>query len=238
MEGKVPTWLIDSDVAARVVASSFIDLIAAALKVLFQTNLKFTDGRSAWRWRVAKSKYKLSVGAKLKVGFTGDSWAEKRAITQMMANILHSEYTKASEGWINFASANGDTLNGMSFNISGWTTYDAPETTVAPTYGCALDGLSLYTTGTTARITLNAVSATTLSIYLKNYGEVYSNEYMFCTNQYLHTLYAHLSVSRVSFLHSFRLQPEIRHPILKRPECIRTLHNNRANRITLVQRCL
>ncbi|MGX8841858.1 hypothetical protein ACWWKA_32055, partial [Klebsiella quasipneumoniae] len=107
-------------------------------------NMKFTDGRSAWRWRVAKSKYKLSVGAKLKVGFTGDSWTEKRAIPQMMANILYSEYSKAGEGWINFASANGDTLNGMTFSISGWTTYDASETTVAPTYGCALDGLCLY----------------------------------------------------------------------------------------------
>ncbi|MEG3520690.1 SGNH/GDSL hydrolase family protein [Klebsiella pneumoniae] len=86
----------------------------------------------------------------------------------MMANILYSEYSKAGEGWINFASANGDTLNGMSFNISGWTTYDASETTVAPTYGCALDGLCLYATGTAARITLNSVSATGLSIYYKD----------------------------------------------------------------------
>ncbi|MFU9263612.1 hypothetical protein ACNA2X_27715, partial [Klebsiella pneumoniae] len=83
-------------------------------------------------------------------------------------NILYSEYSKAGEGWINFASANGDTLNGMSFNISGWTTYDASETTAEPTYGCALDGLCLYATGTAARITLNAVNATSLSIYFKD----------------------------------------------------------------------
>ncbi|HHT0423048.1 TPA: hypothetical protein ACTW6E_005512, partial [Klebsiella pneumoniae] len=128
LAGNVPVYLVDGRLAAYGVDSSLLNLIYAGLQGLFQPNMKFTDGRSAWRWRVAKSKYKLSVGAKLKVGFTGDSWTEKRAIPQMMANILYSEYSKAGEGWINFASANGDTLNGMSFNISGWTTYDASET--------------------------------------------------------------------------------------------------------------
>ncbi|MCL7674024.1 SGNH/GDSL hydrolase family protein, partial [Klebsiella pneumoniae] len=171
--GNVPVYLVDGRLAAYGVDSSLINLIYAGLQGLFQPNMKFTDGRSAWRWRVAKSKYKLLVGAKLKVGFTGDSWTEKRAIPQMMANILYSEYSKAGEGWINFASANGDTLNGMSFNISGWTTYDASETTAEPTYGCALDGLCLYATGTAARITLNAVNATSLSIYFKDTAGVF-----------------------------------------------------------------
>ncbi|MCH0787915.1 SGNH/GDSL hydrolase family protein [Klebsiella pneumoniae] len=171
--GNVPVYLVDGKLAAYGVDSSLINLIYAGLQGLFQPNMKFTDGRSAWRWRVAKSKYKLLVGAKLKVGFTGDSWAEKRAIPQMMANILYSEYSKAGEGWINFASANGDTLNGMSFNISGWTTSDASETTAEPTYGCALDGLCLYATGTAARITLNAVNATSLSIYFKDTAGVF-----------------------------------------------------------------
>ncbi|MEY7638699.1 SGNH/GDSL hydrolase family protein [Klebsiella pneumoniae] len=167
-EGKVSIWLENGDFVARGLGSSLIDIISAALSGVFQKPLKYTDARTAWRWRTAKSKYKLSVTSKLKVGFTGDSWTEKKAIPQMMANILYSEYSKAGEGWINFASANGDTLNGMSFNISGWTTYDASETTVAPTYGCALDGLCLYATGTAARITLNSVSATGLSIYYKD----------------------------------------------------------------------
>lgn len=168
LAGNVPVYLVDGKLAAYGVDSSFVNLIYSALTGLFQPNQKYSDARTAWRWRTAKSKYKLSVGAKLKVGFTGDSWTEKRAIPQMMANILYSEYVKAGEGWINFASANGDTLNGMSFNISGWTTYDASETTAAPTYGCALDGLCLYATGTAARITLKAVSATSLSIYFKD----------------------------------------------------------------------
>ncbi|HCI6240661.1 TPA: SGNH/GDSL hydrolase family protein [Klebsiella pneumoniae] len=166
--GMVPVYLVDGRLAVKGIDSSFVDLVYAALIGLFQPNQKYTDARTAWRWRTAKTKYKLSVTSKLKVGFTGDSWAEKKAIPQMMANILYSEYSKAGEGWINFASANGDTLNGMSFNISGWTTYDASETTAAPTYGCALDGLCLYATGTAARITLNAVSATGLSIYYKD----------------------------------------------------------------------
>ncbi|HBQ8407005.1 TPA: SGNH/GDSL hydrolase family protein [Klebsiella pneumoniae] len=166
--GMVPVYLVDGRLAAKGIDSSFVDLVYAALTGLFQPNQKYTDARTAWRWRTAKSKYKLSVTSKLKIGFTGDSWTEKKAIPQMMANILYSEYSKAGEGWINFASANGDNLNGMSFNISGWTTYDASETTAAPTYGCALDGLCLYATGTAARITLNAVSATGLSIYYKD----------------------------------------------------------------------
>ncbi|EME4574663.1 SGNH/GDSL hydrolase family protein [Klebsiella pneumoniae] len=166
--GMVPVYLVDGRLAVKGIDSSFVDLVYAALIGLFQPNQKYTDARTAWRWRTAKTKYKLSVTSKLKVGFTGDSWTEKKAIPQMMANILYSEYSKAGEGWINFASANGDTLNGMSFNISGWTTYDASETTAAPTYGCALDGLCLYATGTAARITLNAVSATGLSIYYKD----------------------------------------------------------------------
>nr|WP_301178788.1 SGNH/GDSL hydrolase family protein [Klebsiella pneumoniae] len=61
----------------------------------------------------------------------------------------------------------------MSFNISGWTTSDASETTAEPTYGCALDGLCLYATGTAARITLNAVNATSLSIYFKDTAGVF-----------------------------------------------------------------
>ncbi|HHC3923763.1 TPA: SGNH/GDSL hydrolase family protein [Klebsiella pneumoniae] len=166
--GMVPVYLVDGRLAVKGIDSSFVDLVYAALIGLFQPNQKYTDARTAWRWRTAKTKYKLSVTSKLKVGFTGDSWTEKKAIPQMMANILYSEYSKAGEGWINFASANGDTLNGMSFNISGWTTYDASETTAAPTYGCAFDGLCLYATGTAARITLNAVSATGLSIYYKD----------------------------------------------------------------------
>ncbi len=166
--GMVPVYLVDGRLAVKGIDSSFVDLVYAALIGLFQPNQKYTDARTAWRWRTAKTKYKLSVTSKLKVGFTGDSWTEKKAIPQMMANILYSEYSKAGEGWINFASANGDTLNGMSFIISGWTTYDASETTAAPTYGCALDGLCLYATGTAARITLNAVSATGLSIYYKD----------------------------------------------------------------------
>ncbi|MDG3470975.1 SGNH/GDSL hydrolase family protein [Klebsiella pneumoniae] len=166
--GMVPVYLVDGRLAVKGIDSSFVDLVYAALIGLFQPNQKYTDARTAWRWRTAKTKNKLSVTSKLKVGFTGDSWTEKKAIPQMMANILYSEYSKAGEGWINFASANGDTLNGMSFNISGWTTYDASETTAAPTYGCALDGLCLYATGTAARITLNAVSATGLSIYYKD----------------------------------------------------------------------
>ncbi|MFT3485528.1 SGNH/GDSL hydrolase family protein, partial [Klebsiella pneumoniae] len=166
--GMVPVYLVDGRLAVKGIDSSFVDLVYAALIGLFQPNQKYTDARTAWRWRTAKTKYKLSVTSKLKVGFTGDSWTEKKAIPQMMANILYSEYSKAGEGWINFASANGDTLNCMSFNISGWTTYDASETTAAPTYGCALDGLCLYATGTAARITLNAVSATGLSIYYKD----------------------------------------------------------------------
>ncbi|EOW2643272.1 SGNH/GDSL hydrolase family protein, partial [Klebsiella pneumoniae] len=167
-DGNVSLWLENGDFVARGLGSSLIDIISAALSGVFQKPLKYTDARTAWRWRTAKSKYKLSVTSKLKVGFTGDSWTEKKAIPQMMANILYSEYSKAGEGWINFASANGDTLNGMTFSISGWTTYDASETTVAPTYGCALDGLCLYATGTAARITLNSVSATGLSIYYKD----------------------------------------------------------------------
>lgn len=166
--GNVPIWLENGDLGVKGITSTLASTIALALSSFFQSPLKFTDGKTAWRWRTAKSKYKLSVTSKLKVGFTGDSWTEKKAIPQMMANILYSEYTKAGEGWINFASANGDTLNGMTFSISGWTTYDASETTVAPTYGCALDGLCLYATGTAARITLNSVSATGLSIYYKD----------------------------------------------------------------------
>ncbi|HBS3078193.1 TPA: SGNH/GDSL hydrolase family protein [Klebsiella variicola subsp. variicola] len=171
--GMVPVYLVDGRLAVKGIDSSFVDLVYAALIGLFQPNQKYTDARTAWRWRTAKTKYKLSVTSKLKVGFTGDSWTEKKAIPQMMANILYFEYSKAGEGWINFASANGDTLNGMSFNISGWTTYDASETTAAPTYGCALDGLCLYATGTAARITLNAVSATSLSIYFKDTAGVF-----------------------------------------------------------------
>lgn len=167
-DGNVALWLENGNFVASGLGSSLIDIISAALSGVFQKPLKYTDARTAWRWRTAKSKYKLSVTSKLKVGFTGDSWTEKKAIPQMMANILYSDYTKAGEGWINFASANGDTLNGMTFSISGWTTYDASETTVAPTYGCALDGLCLYATGTAARITLNSVSATGLSIYYKD----------------------------------------------------------------------
>ncbi|MCH9373702.1 hypothetical protein MMP99_00175, partial [Klebsiella pneumoniae] len=140
IDGNVALWLENGDFVARGLGSSLIDIISAALSGVFQNPLKYTDARTAWRWRTAKSKYKLSVTSKLKVGFTGDSWTEKKAIPQMMANILYSEYSKAGEGWINFASANGDTLNGMSFNISGWTTYDASETAAEPTYGCALDG--------------------------------------------------------------------------------------------------
>lgn len=166
--GNVPIWLENGDLGAKGITTTLTSAIALALSAYFQQPLKYTDARTAWRWRTAKSKYKLAVTSKLKVGFTGDSWTEKRAIPQMMANILYSEYTKSGEGWINFASANGDTLNGMTFSISGWTTYDASETTVAPTYGCALDGLCLYATGTAARITLNSVSATGLSIYYKD----------------------------------------------------------------------
>ncbi|HIF7726152.1 TPA: hypothetical protein ACX4I9_000001, partial [Klebsiella pneumoniae] len=87
-DGNVSLWLENGDFVARGLGSSLIDIISAALSGVFQKPLKYTDARTAWRWRTAKSKYKLSVTSKLKVGFTGDSWTEKKAIPQMMANIL------------------------------------------------------------------------------------------------------------------------------------------------------
>lgn len=76
-DGNVSLWLENGDFVARGLGSSLIDIISAALSGVFQKPLKYTDARTAWRWRTAKSKYKLSVTSKLKVGFTGDSWTEK-----------------------------------------------------------------------------------------------------------------------------------------------------------------
>ncbi len=127
-----------------------------------------TDGRTLHRLRAKLASCLFPIGAPTgitRVMFMGDSWTDQNRIMQQIKDLLIAKYGESGFGWI--AVDNDITLSrltGLTFSRANWTYYDATEDG-APVagIGCAHDGKAIYTTGTTATLSL-AVKTQTLKI--------------------------------------------------------------------------
>ncbi|WP_454878589.1 SGNH/GDSL hydrolase family protein [Serratia inhibens] len=125
-----------------------------------------TSGKNLFRWRSKIAKLNAGVLARAKILITGDSWAEFVTIPERYSAWLYGAYQKSADGWI---SVQGDFyLNGTTLTKSGWTFYDASINTTAPTYGCAMDGMAITATSTTATVNVTGLTATDISIYYRD----------------------------------------------------------------------
>ncbi|MDR8479031.1 SGNH/GDSL hydrolase family protein [Serratia nevei] len=176
-DGNVPFYLNDGD----------FDTLRCGPDLLhfLQDNLQFqppvadaavSDGSSLWRWSSKRALLALLLLAYGKTGWTGDSWTEWPAIAQAMANVLYEKYGKAGDGILQFGidaggpgASTGQQMNGIVFKKTGWSIYDASDTTVPPLYGCGPDGMAIFTSGTTATLSYSNLTATSITI---NYWDV------------------------------------------------------------------
>ncbi|CAI1824726.1 Uncharacterised protein [Serratia quinivorans] len=125
-----------------------------------------TNGNTLYRWKSKRAKLGASQSAVCKILFTGDSWTEFVTIPERFSSWLYGVYGKSADGWI---SVQGDYyLNGTTLSRSGWTLYDANINTTPPTYGCALDGMSITSTTTTSTVSVAGLTATNISIYYRD----------------------------------------------------------------------
>lgn len=131
----------------------------------------YTQGASLFSWRARLANLAVNSTGKAKLLLTGDSWAQKPAIAQALADLLYDEYGKAGEGWVsswNGGDSESVPINGVTYANANWTGFDAgQESGVAalPAFGCALDGLCISTTGTTATASISGFTSTEARIY-------------------------------------------------------------------------
>ncbi|HBW4601502.1 TPA: hypothetical protein ME557_004190 [Klebsiella pneumoniae] len=124
-----------------------------------------SSGKTLWLYRAKKSKLDNSVSTNLKIGFSGDSWAENRAIPQQFATYLQAKYGKSGEGWLQLNVTGNSLLNDVTLTKTGWTVYDASGTTANPPFPTSMDGQYCYASGITAVMSLSNLFATSVRIF-------------------------------------------------------------------------
>lgn len=124
-----------------------------------------SSGKTLWLYRAKKSKLDNSVSTNLKIGFSGDSWAENRAIPQQFATYLQAKYGKSGEGWLQLNVTGNSLLNDVTLTKTGWTVYDASGTTANPPFPTSMDGQYCYATGTAAVMSVGNLFATSVRIF-------------------------------------------------------------------------
>lgn len=124
-----------------------------------------SSGKTLWLYRAKKSKLDNAVSTNLKIGFSGDSWAENRAIPQQFATYLQAKYGKSGEGWLQLNVTGNSLLNDVTLTKTGWTVYDASGTTANPPFPTSMDGQYCYATGTAAVMSVGNLFATSVRIF-------------------------------------------------------------------------
>jgi lysophospholipase L1-like esterase len=118
-----------------------------------------TDSSTLHRLR-AKLGVKLNSSTGIiRVGIIGDSWTDRVAIPQNLKDMLTAAYGTSGYGWISVDSDDSAVrLTGLTHTNANWTEYDASEDGAPdPTIGCAVDGKAIYTSGTTATVSISVV---------------------------------------------------------------------------------
>ncbi|MDN3810066.1 SGNH/GDSL hydrolase family protein [Klebsiella aerogenes] len=168
-ENNVPVWLesgklnsvaLHEDLLTGLVTSAEFDAEISEIKYN-----AVSQGKTLWTANARKAQLDNGVAQKLKIGFTGDSWTAQKTIPQVFCDYLYTKYGKAGEGWIQLAIENDGLLNDITVTKTGWSFYDASQTTDYPTFPTSMDGQYAYSSGTAAVLTLGNVFATSVKIF-------------------------------------------------------------------------
>ncbi|MBD7748521.1 SGNH/GDSL hydrolase family protein [Klebsiella pneumoniae] len=168
-ENNVPVWLesgklnavaLHEDLLTGLVTSAELDAEISEIKYN-----AVSQGKTLWTANARKAQLNNGVTQKLKIGFTGDSWTAQKTIPQVFCDYLYTKYGKAGEGWIQLAIENDGLLNGITVTKTGWSFYDASQTTDSPTFPTSMDGQYAYSSSTVPSLTMGNVFATSIMIF-------------------------------------------------------------------------
>ena len=168
-ENNVPVWLesgklnavaLHEDLLTGLVTSAELDAEISEIKYN-----AVSQGKTLWTANARKAQLDNGVTQKLKIGFTGDSWTAQKTIPQVFCDYLYTKYGKAGEGWIQLAIENDGLLNGITVTKTGWSFYDASQTTDSPTFPTSMDGQYAYSSSTVPSLTMGNVFATSIMIF-------------------------------------------------------------------------
>lgn len=165
--GNIPLWLEEGMLNAAALHPNLLNglLTPGLLDSALATRVIKTAGDTLWLHRAKKARLETPLAARLKIGFTGDSWTEHKTIPQVFADYFYAKYGKAGDGWIQLNIDNDNLLNGITLSKSGWTVYDASATSASPVYPTSMDGQYIYASGTAATMSLANLFTTTLKIF-------------------------------------------------------------------------
>lgn len=182
LNGNVPIWLDGGKPDAVGLGPILMEYLQNNLEFatpVVATTPLVSDGGTLYRWRDKRSRLDVtmmgtaSLSAHAKIGFTGDSWTEWIVNPQALRDILLAKgYPKAGDGYIQFGvdtggpdAGIGHQMTGITVTKSGWTIYDASvSASVTPPYGCAADGMSIYTSTTTATLSYTITSTSSITV--------------------------------------------------------------------------
>ncbi|MGQ6289134.1 SGNH/GDSL hydrolase family protein [Serratia sp. IR-2025] len=164
---KVVAWFENGLVNFAGVSQGLADKVAAKIGTISGgSNLKYTDGRSLYGFRLKKSKIIKGGNVRLNIGYIGDSWSEFNRLPRNMADRLFTDYGgRAGAGWLQFNTEGNSTWENMLVTRANFTEYDASYSNTAPTYGSGPDGMGYYTSRTDATIKVTNIKATQITLY-------------------------------------------------------------------------
>ncbi|EIV3914268.1 SGNH/GDSL hydrolase family protein, partial [Klebsiella pneumoniae] len=166
-DDNVPVWLEGGKLNAAKLHEDLTDgfLTYSQLNDFLVSKILNTSGSTIWKFRAKKAKLDLGISSRLKIGFTGDSWTEHNTIPQVFADYFYEKYGKSGDGWLQLNIDNPNQLNGITLSRSGWSIYDASQTSSNPTFPTAMDGQYIYATGTAATLSISNLFDTSVQIF-------------------------------------------------------------------------
>jgi lysophospholipase L1-like esterase len=129
-------------------------------------NLKYTDGRSLYGFRLKKAKLIKGGNVRLNIGYIGDSWSEFNRLPKNMAGRLFADFGgRAGAGWLQFITDGNSAWENMVVTRTKWQEYDASWSKTTPPYGSGPDGIGYYSSRTDSTIRVTNIKATEIKLY-------------------------------------------------------------------------
>ncbi len=127
-----------------------------------------TDGRSLHRLKAKLAAIRAGQTEQLRIGITGDSWADQVEIPSRLSQALQNAVGITSAGWLSVGPF--PQLDGVTRTASaGWTLVDGSATSTFD-YGAGPDGYCLWTNAADQTLSYTGVRATEISITRHQHG--------------------------------------------------------------------
>ncbi|MFN3731292.1 SGNH/GDSL hydrolase family protein [Comamonas testosteroni] len=160
----IPAWI---DEFGRLGATGLTDNLITDISQRITVPAPVSSGASLSRFRARAANVRAGKGDLLKIAIAGDSWAQRLGIPlAVLDKLSDAGLERKSIGFIN--SAGSLVPSWVTVNSSGWTVAAATAAGELP-YRVGPDGMAIYTTGSTATVTITG-EFTKLDIFYRQYG--------------------------------------------------------------------